>query len=146
MDVEFSCNFLQRNSDVMVHQSFETSSLTGANFSRAVTSGFASNETGRVVLEDAIVNSLAVKIFSNKVIYGHDFLSVRDRSVVLNNALREMFSIRASHSYQEGNRKGEYPMNGRSRYRLSIERNIDYTSYSLKEKSGIAFVPRLSCH
>ena len=109
MDVEFSCNFSQRNSGVMVHQSFETSSLTTGDFSRAATPGFVSDEIGRVILEDDIVNSLAGNIFIDKVIYGHDFLSVRDRSVMLNNALREMFSIIASHSYQEGNRKGEYP-------------------------------------
>ena len=58
---------------------------------------------------DDIVISLAENIFSDEVIYGHDFLSVRDRSVMLNNALREMFSIRESHSYQEVNRHGKYP-------------------------------------
>ena len=92
----------------MVHRSFATRSLTGGDFSQAVTSRFVPDEIGRVVLKDDIVNSLPGNIFSGKVIYGHDFLSVRDRSVMLNNALREMFSIRASHSYQEGNRKGQY--------------------------------------
>jgi hypothetical protein len=109
MDVEFSCYFSQRNASVMVHQSFETSSLTGREFSLAATPGFVRDEIRRVVLMDDIVNSLVGNISSDKVIYGHDFLSVRDRSVTLNNALREMYSIRASHSYQEGNRKGEYP-------------------------------------
>ena len=136
MDIEFSYNFSERSSGVMVHQYFETSLLIGRDFSRAATSGFVPDKIGRVVLMDDIVNSLTGNIFSRKVIYGHDFLSVPDRSVMSNNALREMFSIRASHSYQEENRKGEYASNGRPRYRLPIERNIDHTSHSVKEKSG----------
>jgi hypothetical protein len=109
MDVKFSRNFSQQNSGVMAHPSFETSSLTGIDFSRAATPGLIPDEIGRVVLMDDIVHSLAGNIFSREVIYGHGFLSVGDRSITLNNALRDMFSIRASHSNQEGNRNGEYP-------------------------------------
>ena len=84
MDVEFACNFSQRNSGMMVHQSFEMSSLTGGDFSQAVTSRFVPDEIGRLVLMDDIVNSLAANIFSHQVIDGHDFLAVRDHSVMLN--------------------------------------------------------------
>jgi hypothetical protein len=84
MDVEFSCYFSQRNASVMVHQSFETSSLTGREFSLAATPGFVRDEIRRVVLMDDIVNSLVGNISSDKVIYAYDFLSVRDRSVMSN--------------------------------------------------------------
>ena len=93
----------------MSHQLFETSSLTGRSFSRAATSDFVSDKIGRVVLMDDIVNSLVGDIFSRNVINGHDSLSARDRTVMLNSTFREMFSIRASQSYQKGDRKGEYP-------------------------------------
>ena len=84
MDAEFSCNFSRRNSGVMVYQSFWTSSLTIRDFSRAATSEFVLDEIGHVALMDHIANSLGGNIFSDKVIYGHDFLSVHDRSVMSN--------------------------------------------------------------
>ena len=136
LDHEFSRNFSQRNSSVTIHQSFETSSLIGGDFSRAATPRIVPDEIGCAVILDDIVNSLAGNILSDKVTYGHDFLSIRDCGVMLNNALREMFSIRASYSYPEGNRKSEYPWNGRPRHRLSIERNIDHTNHRVKENRG----------
>jgi hypothetical protein len=85
---------------------------------------------------------------SDKVIYAYDFLSVRDRSVMLNSNLHfakcsqpERVILTKKETERVNTHKMQKP-----RYRLSIERDIDHTSHSVKGKVENKFVPRLSRH
>ena len=116
----------------LVNNIFEASSLISERFSRTTTREFVPDETRYVGIRNGIVNRSRENIFSHKLTYGDDLLSVRHRAVMLNNALREMFFIRTNYPYQEENRKENRAyrsMCGGEEYEISLYQDFCAIGY-----------------